>query len=615
MNRRSLFAAFSAAAVARPPLIGRLSPADTGTYDVTAYGAKGDGVADDRGAIQSAIAAAEKAGGGIIYFPPGTYLCSYAGTHDTGGLGTGARPYSLILGRTGQLTFRGAGRGLSVIKKAIVGGRTSDYNLFATAAVTGFNVSRVSFEDLTLDGGQVAASAPFTAGDEHLLFAARVNHLDIRRCEFRNARGGGVYVWQSAFVRVEDCHFELLDRAGVNNALTLTGSAAGQEPWYGAQVVRDCTFVNNGQMNIGMGGYQGSGGALTDVIVSGCFFLTDTAVAPNGQAIEMVSAPEGPLERATIEDCDVRGGRGLTVQGTDVSIRRCSLSGINSPSPWGQAIAFVNPGHARRVTLEDIQVDGTTDEGILVGGASDLRLSNVTVLNAGKEGIKQTPAAWGQPEALSGAQLIACRAAGCQRDGISIDSSDVHFVECVAHGNGTASPDTHSGLAIGPRCQRTLVIGGRFGADGETQQGYGIDNAGEGTRLMDVVARGRVGPVNLRSPLAMAQPAANAVKALPYGPLVPVDASLGTHFRLTVTDGRAFAIADPANAAAGQQLVFDILNAAGGAMGTVTWGAPRRFILAGPLANPAAGNRRTITFYYDGTDWVETGRAGSDLGG
>jgi len=44
------------------------------THTVTQYGAKGDGIADDGAAIQSAIDAASDAGGGTVYFPPGTYL-------------------------------------------------------------------------------------------------------------------------------------------------------------------------------------------------------------------------------------------------------------------------------------------------------------------------------------------------------------------------------------------------------------------------------------------------------------------------------------------------------------------------------------------------------------
>ena len=42
-------------------------------YDVTAYGATGDGSTDDTVAIEAAIAAADATTGGTIYFPPGVY--------------------------------------------------------------------------------------------------------------------------------------------------------------------------------------------------------------------------------------------------------------------------------------------------------------------------------------------------------------------------------------------------------------------------------------------------------------------------------------------------------------------------------------------------------------
>lgn len=45
-------------------------------YNVQNYGAIGNGVADDSTAIQAAIAAANAAGGGTVFFPIGTYLCN-----------------------------------------------------------------------------------------------------------------------------------------------------------------------------------------------------------------------------------------------------------------------------------------------------------------------------------------------------------------------------------------------------------------------------------------------------------------------------------------------------------------------------------------------------------
>lgn len=55
---------------------------DSITYDVKGFGATGDGTTDDAVAIQAALDAANTAGGGVVYFPKGTYLIGY-GTDTT----------------------------------------------------------------------------------------------------------------------------------------------------------------------------------------------------------------------------------------------------------------------------------------------------------------------------------------------------------------------------------------------------------------------------------------------------------------------------------------------------------------------------------------------------
>ena len=61
------------AAAARATLLAQF---DFGIFNVKdpAYGAVGDGVTDDTTAIQSAATAVKTAGGGTLYFPPGTYI-------------------------------------------------------------------------------------------------------------------------------------------------------------------------------------------------------------------------------------------------------------------------------------------------------------------------------------------------------------------------------------------------------------------------------------------------------------------------------------------------------------------------------------------------------------
>lgn len=76
MQRRDFLrlsgAAVLAAAVAPDRAHAALSPG-TGVYDVRQYGAKGDGAHDDTTPIRTAIQAALSAGGGIVWFPTGTY--------------------------------------------------------------------------------------------------------------------------------------------------------------------------------------------------------------------------------------------------------------------------------------------------------------------------------------------------------------------------------------------------------------------------------------------------------------------------------------------------------------------------------------------------------------
>lgn len=67
-------------------------------FDVAKFGAKGDGRADDQGAIQRAIDAAEAAGGGVVFFPPGTYRVN--GDPDK------RRPIRV---GTGRIVLRGSG--------------------------------------------------------------------------------------------------------------------------------------------------------------------------------------------------------------------------------------------------------------------------------------------------------------------------------------------------------------------------------------------------------------------------------------------------------------------------------------------------------------------------
>lgn len=81
-----------------------------GWYDVTVYGAAGDGAADDTAEIQAAITACVAAGGGVVYLPAGDYHISAALTM---GLAVGVR----IIGASRDATvIRQMTRNVPIIK-------------------------------------------------------------------------------------------------------------------------------------------------------------------------------------------------------------------------------------------------------------------------------------------------------------------------------------------------------------------------------------------------------------------------------------------------------------------------------------------------------------------
>ena len=77
-------------------------------FDVTEdpYLATGDGSTNDTTAIQAAIDAAEAAGGGVVYFPEGTYMIARtAGTNDVWGIKVDSDNVTLK-GETGSILDR-----------------------------------------------------------------------------------------------------------------------------------------------------------------------------------------------------------------------------------------------------------------------------------------------------------------------------------------------------------------------------------------------------------------------------------------------------------------------------------------------------------------------------
>ena len=79
---------------------------------------------------------------------------------------------------------------------------------------------------------------------------------------------------------------------------------------------------------------------------------------------------------------------------------------------------------------------------------------------------------------------------------------------------------------------------------------------------------------------------------------------------IAATNGTAFTINAPVNAVSGHKLEIKIVNTSGGALGSATWNSVFKM---SSWTNPANGYSRSITFRYNGTNWVQLSQTGVDI--
>lgn len=112
----------------------------TNVYDVRDYGARGDGVTDDRLAIQAAIDAAHEAGGGTVYLPEGEYRVSGGEKASRGAIQV-----------RDNVTLEGDGMGLTIVKM-IDGWEGKVTGIIRTPS--GEINKNIAIRDLTIDGNK-----------------------------------------------------------------------------------------------------------------------------------------------------------------------------------------------------------------------------------------------------------------------------------------------------------------------------------------------------------------------------------------------------------------------------------------------------------------------------
>lgn len=244
--------------VADPQKGGHIEGRELLGANVKVYGAIGDGITDDYIAIQAAINASHKNGGGVVVFPAGTYLLS-----DVLKIHSNQK----IVGEPGAVLLLGDNMPINTIMRNYYGGQ-GGYDATENVIIQG----------LTFDGGTVESAST--------LFAfCHARNIRVEGCTFRNGfstgepeKGGNghdIEVNSSKNVTICGCSFVNNRRANVTSELIQIDAATNPEcyPWEPDEgernddgtvcdnvTIRECYFkgeiLEETSMNVPVGGHS-----------------------------------------------------------------------------------------------------------------------------------------------------------------------------------------------------------------------------------------------------------------------------------------------------------------------------------------------------------------------
>ncbi len=170
-----------------PPATATTTATPAGAFNVTQYGAKGNGTADDTAAIQRAIAAVPAAGG-TVFFPVGTYIVNPA---------AGIKIKS-------NLRLVGASATTATLKVKPHAGNWT--NLVAPADLGApfahFSVETLGFDANIANNLEAVINSEVAEAFQTMIYAETGNDLHVRKCHFR---ASGVWVVSFNGPDITDC--------------------------------------------------------------------------------------------------------------------------------------------------------------------------------------------------------------------------------------------------------------------------------------------------------------------------------------------------------------------------------------------------------------------------
>lgn len=233
-----------------PPILSAQVNANFDAVDVgffnaksSLYGAVGNGVVDDTAAINSAISAANAAGGGIVILPDGTYL---VGSRSL----LVASVYTCIILLPGVI-LRGASRTGTVIQLA---------NSVESCVIAGNGCNDAGVDNLTINGNRSNQTESGQDGNQCGLFIYESNRPIIRNVSIINAQRQGYYDSINTWARIDNLYAYNCGCEG----FSLSNSFYGL---YENIIVNACGVNAGVQGNYHSGVYV-NGGAIENTVVN-----------------------------------------------------------------------------------------------------------------------------------------------------------------------------------------------------------------------------------------------------------------------------------------------------------------------------------------------------------
>ena len=635
--------------------------------NVKNFGAIGNGSDDDTEAIRAAVEATNTGGGGVIFFPPGTYIID--GTKHTSSAQN--VKYGILL--YSNLRFMGSGWS-SIVKLKENSTADTSLNPFMFFAGPSGSLSDLSFESMAFYGNSEQNALNIQPYDNRNVCAiwigsfnngegVTVDGFRVRSCLFRDWPGANVIVVHDRKSRGTFSRDVLID----SNTFYDNRKADGNRDHSTVNIFADNTRVVNNCFALPV-----TATTLQKQLTSACE-LHGSASCFNSNTLDWYalacifsenlhhdslsqSAVSNVCSNMTYRAFDIEvSGAFNTINQVNVASNTIHFNTIapidrpfGAPFKWAMTFYIENPAVVNSLTFAGNIVDGDTLHQEVVSGTFDLHNPNsiVTVpvktigvgglwglggdlglihLNViGNEFRRMRYGVWQDRSQLATFAKHSSIVGNRFEDFASVVTTGVES-EAVGVFYTTSKPMGNSPL---PGIESVNIAHNHFANDWnhETYK-YGtfIDNAiffptiGENWYYKIRRLNNHWGPMS--SAAIIRRPAIPNAIFPTYGATVTIDWGLANRFVIEVTNSMAFKISTPnisgtnPVAADATEIEITLRNASGGQMGNVTWGDGYRTSWNNAVDKPTNKFNRTLRFRYSSSfrRWIETSKTPVDV--